>query len=176
MAFDTFMYFPTAGTGPSGSLSIVGETTDATYATNKAYEIYSFSWGASNPVTISSGTTGTGGGKVSISSFNIMKKTDSASPTLFTACAAGVHFPSAIVVMRKAGGTALVYLTYTFTEVYVESVQWSGSSGGDDTPTESVSFAFKSVTISYQPQGPTGAKVGSPIPASWDVTTNKPAA
>ena len=31
----------------------------------------------------------------------------------------------------------------------VESVQWSGSSGGDDTPTESVSFAFAKVEIDY---------------------------
>ena len=176
MAFDTFMYFTGPGTAKTGSLSIVGETTDSVYKANKAYEIYSFSWGASNPVTIGSASTGTGGGKVSISSFNIMKKSDNASPTLFSACAQGVHFPKATVVMRKAGGSQLVYLTYNFTEVYVESIQWSGSSGGDDTPTESVSFAFKSVTISYQPQDTTGAAVGSPSTASWDVSLNTPAA
>ena len=31
---------------------------------------------------------------------------------------------------------------YTFTDVMVDSIQWSGSPGGDDVPTESVSFAF----------------------------------
>jgi type VI secretion system secreted protein Hcp len=175
MAFDTFMYFTGTGVGPNGSITMAGETTDTVYAAKKAFEIYSFSWGASNPVTIGSGTTGTGGGKVSISSFNIMKKSDSASPLLFTSCSSGVHFPLATVVMRKSGGTKAVYLTYTFTEVYVESVQWSGSSGGDDTPTESVSFAFQSVNINYWPQTTTGGAASTPINGSWDVTTNTPA-
>ena len=52
----------------------------------------------------------------------------------------------------------------------VESIQWSGSSGGDDTPTESVSFAFAKVTIEYYKQAEdTGSmtKVGN---ASWDLT------
>ena len=34
----------------------------------------------------------------------------------------------------------------------VESIQWSGSSGGDDTPTESVSFAFAKVKVTYSKQ------------------------
>ena len=170
MAFDTFMYFDAAAA--TGGLKIEGETTDSTYAKKKAYEIYSFSWGASNPVTIGSGTSGTGGGKVSVSSFNIMKKSDAASPALFKACADGSHFATAHVVMRKAGGNQLEYLKYEFSEVYVESVQWSGSSGGDDTPTESVSFAFGGVTITYQPQDKTGAPLGTAKSSSWDVRTN----
>ena len=174
MAFDTFMFFTGPGTDKAGSLAIKGETTDDTYKANNAFELYSWSWGASNPVTIGSASTGTGGGKVSLSSFNVMKKSDLASPTLFSACAQGVHFPKATVVMRKAGGSQVVYLTYVFSEVYVESIQWSGSTGGDDTPTESVSFAFKSVSITYQPQDTTGAPKGEASPASWDVSLNTP--
>ena len=100
-----------------------------------------------------------------------MKKTDSASPALFLNCAKGQHFTEAHVRLRKAGGTALVYLEYDFQEVFVESIQWSGSSGGDDTPTESVSFAFGKVDIKYTPQKEKGEK-GTPIPASWDLRTN----
>ena len=50
----------------------------------------------------------------------------------------GQHFPTATVEMSKATGTTgqqQVYLKYEFTDVMVESVQWSGSTGGDDTPT-----------------------------------------
>jgi type VI secretion system secreted protein Hcp len=50
----------------------------------------------------------------------------------------------------------MVYLTYEFEKVFVTSIQWSGSSGGDDVPTESVSFAFKKVTITYNSQAETG--------------------
>jgi type VI secretion system secreted protein Hcp len=166
MAFDTFMWFD------GGSPAIKGESTDSVYKGKSAYEIYSFSWGASNPVTIGSGTKGSGGGKVSVSSFNVMKKTDSASPIMFLACCKGTHYPKAHVVMRKAGGDKPVeYLTYDFEEVFVESIQWSGSSGGDDTPTESVSFAFGKVDIKYTPQDEKG-NPGTAVPASWDLRGN----
>ena len=49
-----------------------------------------------------------------------------------------------------------VFLKYTFTDVMVESVQWSGSTGGDDTPTESVSLAFAKVAIEYSEAGRRG--------------------
>jgi type VI secretion system secreted protein Hcp len=165
MAFDAFMWLK------GGAPEAKGESTDTTFSKNNAFEIYSFSWGASNPVSIGSSSGGAGAGKVSISSFNIMKKTDSASPALFLNCCKGQHFTEGHVVLRKAGGDALEYLTYDFTEVFVESIQWSGSSGGDDTPTESVSFAFGKVDLKYTPQKGKGEK-GTAIPATWDLRAN----
>lgn len=168
MAFDAFMWLE-GGNPPAN-----GETTDATYKDKKAFEIYSFSWGASNPVTIGSASGGAGAGKVSLSSFNIMKKTDSSSTALFANCCAGTHFDKAHVVLRKAGGTQLPYLTYDFEEVFVDSVQWSGSSGGDDTPTESVSFAFGKVNLEYSPQSTKGGE-SKKVTAVWDLRANKSA-
>ncbi len=165
MAYDSFMWLE-GGDPPAN-----GETTDDAYKAKKAFEIYSFSWGASNPVAIGSSSSGAGAGKVSISSFNVMKKTDSASPSLFVNCCKGQHFTGAHVVLRKAGGTALEYLKYDFDEVFVESVQWSGSSGGDDTPTESVSFAFGKVSIEYEPQSAKGGK-GNKVTGVWDLRAN----
>jgi type VI secretion system secreted protein Hcp len=169
MAYDAYMYF----TG--GTPAITGETSDSKMSAKNAFEIYSFSWGASNPATIGSGSTGLAAGKVSLSSFNVMKKTDSSSTALFQACATGAHYPTAVVELRKAAGTSqLVFLTYTFTEVMIESIQWSGSSGGDDTPTESVSFAFGKVAISYNQQDSTGAAKGGAKTGGWNVMTNTP--
>ena len=62
---------------------------------SRLIEIYSFSWGASNPTTVSSGQAGLSAGKVSISSFNVMKKTESSSCPLFAACCAGQHYGGA---------------------------------------------------------------------------------
>jgi type VI secretion system secreted protein Hcp len=108
-------------------------------------DILSFSFGASNPTTVAKGT-GAGASQVSISSFNIMKMTDLASTALILRCAKGEHIPTAIVTLRKAGGTnPLEYLQYKFTKVYVDNIQWTGSGGGDDTPTESLSLAFEKV-------------------------------
>ena len=159
MAFDTYVEL----TG------IEGEATAKGF--EKKIEIFSFSWGASAPVSIGPGSGGISASRVSISSFNVMKKTDVASPKLFKACCLGQHLDQLIVSMRKQTGVGGqdVFLTYTFDQVMVESVQWSGSSGGDDTPTESVSFAFGKVTVHYKMQGKDG-KLTAGTPVVWDVT------
>ena len=138
----------------------------------KKIEIFSFSWGASNPVTLGPGSGGAASGRVSISSFNVMKKTDVASPKLFKACCLGDHFAKMKVSLRKQTGTGGQdnFLIYDFEEIYVESIQWSGSTGGDATPTESVSFAFGKVTIEYKTQGKDGKLVAG-TPVVWDVRT-----
>jgi type VI secretion system secreted protein Hcp len=160
MAFDTYLKIE----GVEGEATAVG--------VEKQIEIYSFSWGASNPVSVaSSGGAALSAGKVSISSFNIMKKADKASTALFQACANGKNFPKAWVTMRKAGGEGgqAPFLQYDFETVMVESIQWSGSSGGDDTPTESVSLAFSKVAITYSTLDAKGSptKAGQ---AAWDLS------
>lgn len=131
-------------------------------------EVTSFSWGAVNPVTMGPGG-GSGAGKAELSTFNIAKYTDSASPALFQACASGKHFPNAKLTLHKAAGDdALDYLVYEFDHVYVESINWSGAAGtGDDTPQENLSLAFGKVTITYTPQSEAG-EPGTPVVASWD--------
>jgi len=161
MAFDTYIKIDT----------VDGEATQSNH--EKWIEIYSFSWGASNPTTVSSGATGLSAGKVSVSSFNVMKKTETSSAPLFAACCAGQHYATATVEMSKATGTSgqqQVFLKYDFTDVMVESVQWSGSSGGDDTPTESVSFAFGKVAITYSKQDEATGAMSPAGNASWDLT------
>ena len=159
MSFDTYLDID----------KIEGEATAKGF--EKKIEIFSFSWGASSPVTVGPGSSGLSAGRVSISSFNVMKKTDVASPKLFKACCTGDHLTKMTVSMRKQTGTGGQdsFLIYTFDDVMVESVQWSGSSGGDDTPTESVSFAFAKVTVEYKPQGKDG-KLTSGTPVVWDLT------
>ncbi len=137
----------------------------------KKIEIFSFSWGASAPVTVGPGSDGISASRVSISSFNVMKKTDKVSPKLFQAACLGTHIPKIDVFLRKQTGKGGqdVFLSYKFEEAMVESVQWSGSSGGDDTPTESLSFAFSKVTIEYKTQDATG-KLLAGTPVVWDLT------
>jgi type VI secretion system secreted protein Hcp len=161
MAFDTFLKI----SGPD----LKGEATAKGF--EGQIEIFSFSWGASNPTTIGSGPKGLSGGKVSISSFNVMKKTEASSAALFNACATGEHYDEALVTMRKAGGKAgqQTFLTYKFSDVMVESIQWSGSSGGDDTPTESLSLAFAKVEITYFEQDSKTGGVKKAGQASWDL-------
>jgi type VI secretion system secreted protein Hcp len=160
MAFDTYIVFPGG--------EIKGEATGL----KDGLEIFSFSFGASNPITIGTSTTGASAGKVSISSFNVMKKTDASSAALFLACCEGDHFKAMDVHIRKSTGKGgqKDFLTYKFGTVFIESIQWSGSSGGDDTPTESVSFAFGQVAITYMKQDAATGGLTAAGDVSWDVT------
>ncbi len=163
MSFDTYMKI----SGPD----VEGESTAKDV--DKYIEIYSFSWGASNSTTVGPGSSGLAAGRASVSSFSVMKKTEKSSPSLFAACCAGQHYKKAEVVLRKATGTdggQKPFLKYTFEDVMVESIQWSGSSGGDDTPTESVSFAFAKVKIDYYKQDEATGSMASAGNASWDLT------
>ena len=63
-----------------------------------------------------------------------------------------------------------MFLKYVFTDVMVESIQWSGSTGGDDTPTESVSLAFAKVAINYSKQDKETGAMAPAGDASWDLT------
>jgi type VI secretion system secreted protein Hcp len=156
MAYDAFLKID----------GIEGETTRRDH--KGEIEILSFSWGVSNPATIGAGGGG-GSGKASVSSFNVMRVTDKASPLLFQACCTGLHIPKAEARFYKAGGDeAVPYLLYEFEKVFIESVQWSGSSGGDDRPTESLTLAFGKVQVTYTPQTDTGAK-GSAVVGSWNL-------
>ena len=135
----------------------------------KKIEIYSFSWGASNPVTLAG--KGLSGGKVHISSVNLMKKADKATPVLLSACATGKHYPEAKLHLRKAtgdGGQA-PFIVITLTSVMIESLQHSGSGGGDDTPTESLSLAFGAIKYEYSFQDDKGALTKGAT-FTWDLT------
>lgn len=160
MAFDAFLKLDT----------ITGESTDTAFS--GAMEIFSFSLGAANPVTIGSASGGGGGGKATLNSLSFTKKTDKASPVLYQTCVTGAHLATGSVTLRKAGGSPLVYLTYGLKVVYVDSIQWSGSTGGDDTPTEHVSLTFGCLTVDYQPQDNTGKALGGAVHGGWNVQTN----
>ena len=145
-------------------------------ATRKGYEkqlfLDSFSWGATQPVQKGAGS-GAGAGRVSISDFNVTKHTDKSSAKIFAACCKGQHFKTATVSILKAGGeNPIDYIKYEFKELFVSSIQWSGASGGDDTPMESISFAFSAVTVTYTEQKADGTK-GAAIVAGWDLKQAK---
>jgi type VI secretion system secreted protein Hcp len=134
-------------------------------------ELFSFSWGASNPSSVSFGT-GSGAGKVDISSLTVQTQVAKQSPKLFLACASGQHIAKGKLTVREAGGgeKPLEYLTYDMEEVFIDSVSWGGAAGGGK-PSESVSMSFKKVTMTYWPQNADGT-LGDKIPAGWDVSKN----
>jgi len=147
---------------------IDGESTDSKHA--KELELLAWSWGASNATTVGSATGGAGAGKAHFQDLSITKYVDSATPKLLNALATGSHIATGQLTVRKAGATALEYITVEFKEKFVTSVS-TGGFGGEDKLTENVVFAFASMNLIYTPQDSKGG-AGTAIPFSWSVVTN----
>lgn len=137
-------------------------------------EVFSFSWGAANSSTMNTTGSGLSAGRVDIQSFGVAKRTDKSSARLFAACCTGEHFDKVVVSLRKATGQSGqdVFLTFTFTNVLVESINWSASTGGEDV-NEMVSFAFAKVEIEYKMQKTKGGALEVAGQAAWDLKAVK---
>jgi len=148
--------------------TITGESTDKGHTGQ--IEIDSFSWGAENPTTVGSGTSGAGAGKVKFGTMNFSTAVSKASPALYSAMCTGSHLATGVLSVRKAGGTQLDYLTYSMAVIFVTSQQIS--SGANGAVIEHYSLAFGKMTESYMPQNADGS-LGSAVVNGWDVTVNQ---
>ena len=133
-------------------------------------EVLSWSWGISNPVDARAGA-GKGAGKANFGDLNFMHALDKASPVLMKACTMGDHFKEATLTSRKAGKGQQEYLIVKLKEVFVSSVQPSGSS---EHPMESVSLVFGHIDLEYKPQKDDGS-LDAGVHFIYDLLKNKDA-
>ena len=110
------------------------------------FAVQSFSWGASNPAPPPGGS----GGKVSISSLNVMKKFDACSPALFDAVSNGTLFTQVTLTQRNTDGDPV--MTVVLENARMESWQLS-SSTAEAGPTESLSVAAQKFCVTDVPSG-----------------------
>ena len=110
-------------------------------------QVLSYSFGASNPVTIGPGG-GMSAGKVSFSSFNFLMQRGKMSLALLKAVAVGTHFEQATIKIYDDNNKTVNY-QITFSNVMIESFQQSMGCGKKDCedPTESVSMAYGKIKI-----------------------------
>lgn len=146
-------------------------------STAKGYEgwieVISFSWGASNPQSIGSATSGAGAGKVQFQEFHVTKHLDGTSPKLFLACATGGHIKTAQIDLVRASQKATeVFFTYKLSDVVVSSVANNGTSRGQDVPLEEVSLNFGRVEELVPAIKPATGGVTPPTDVTWDLTAN----
>src|SRR5579863_1543378 len=130
-------------------------------------QLLSWGWGMTQSGTTHTASGG-GAGKVDVSDLQVSKHVDAASPMLALACCKGTHYDSATLTMRKAGGTALEYVTITLTDLIVTSYSVS-EGGGGDLLTDTFTLNFAKYKYSFQPQDNKGAKKGGAIDATWDI-------
>ena len=158
MAIDTFLKL-----GSIKGVSVVKGFEDQ-------IQVLSWGWGMTQSGTMHTASGG-GAGKVDVHDLQITKNMDAASPNLALACSKGTHYDTAVLTMRKAGGTALEYVTLTLTDVLVSSYSCSAQ-GGADVLSDQVSLNFGKYKFSYQPQDNKGAKKGGSIDATYDIAKN----
>lgn len=149
---------------------IKGESGDAKH--KGEIDVISWSWGASNSGTTHTGSGG-GAGKVNVHDISFTKYVDSSSNALLQAVCIGKHYGDAYLTVRKAGGTAVEYVTIKLEEVLVTSVS-TGGSGHDERLTENVTLNFAKFMYKYQPQDTKGAKLGGTKDFGYDIKANKP--
>ena len=149
---------------------IDGEATDRAF--EKWIEVSSFSFGVSNPTTLSSATGGAGAGKAQFQDFHFTSDLNKASPKIMLSCATGQHIKKAQLYCRKAGGeqSSQVFLKYELQDCLVSSYQTGGSGGA--MPTDQFSLNFAKIEFSDSPQKADGS-LDAAVVASWDLKANK---
>ena len=135
-----------------------GESRDKVHAGK--IDVLAWSWGSSNSGSAHMGG-GAGAGKANVQDLSFTKYIDKCSPSLMLACCKGSHYPTATLIVRKAGGKPLEYLTITLTEVLISSVS-TGGSGSQDQLTENVSLNFAKVKVDYVEQKADGTEGDKP--------------
>lgn len=152
---------------------IKGESADAQH--KDQIQVQSWSWGESNPASVTSGK-GLSAGKVNMQDFSFTLVAGKASADLMKACATGAHIKDAVLSCRKAGGAGEApqqdYYVFTFGDLVVSSFQTGGSGGGDEI-LESCTIAFSQVKVEYKIQDAKGvmANAGN---MEWSQKTNTP--
>lgn len=145
---------------------IQGESSDENH--KDEITLLSWSWGGSQ-VSGVSGTGGSGAGKVDLQHLSIMKYFDKASPKLFKSLTTGTHIKTGTLSAVKSGADGKPFLKIDFEELFVSSLQSSGSS---EIPSESVSFSYNKIKVDYSVQNEQG-NLASTGPVSFDLKQNK---
>lgn len=147
---------------------INGEATDQNH--KNEISVLSWNWGAHQETSVFSGG-GSATGKANVADFSIMKTYDAASVPLLKALLAGKHIKNGHLTANKAGAESggKPFLKVTLTELFVTSIQSSGSS---EVPSESISFSYATIKVEYSKQNEQGVLTAAGS-LTYDVKQNK---
>ena len=124
----------------------------------KEFQTFSESFGVSNACSTC---------VADISSYNIMTKFVNGTITLYQLSLSGLHLQSVDVTYRRSVNTFDFYKIH-MEDVIVESVQESGSTGGDSTPTVSISFRPTRIAWLFTATAADGTSASTKTKGGWD--------
>lgn len=147
---------------------ITGESQDASH--KGEIEVLDWEWEITQQSTMHAGSGG-GAGKATVSDLTFDHYVDRASPNLLKYCLTGKHIDTATLVVRKAGGSPLEFLTITMDDVIVTKVA-PALTATMSRPREVVSLAFARVKQEYVMQNQQGGSGGT-VSAGYDIQQNR---
>ena len=145
---------------------IQGESTDEKH--KDEIDIMSFGWVTTQGGSATTGS-GTGAGKAQMNDLVVTKHVDRASPVLMSKHLSGVTLGTAVLTLRKAGGSPLDYAVLTMSNCVVTKIEHGADDGGH---TEKVSIQFSAIQYDYKQQKPDGSG-GPTISSGYNASTNK---
>lgn len=148
---------------------IDGEAKDAAHQSE--IEVTSWGWHISQQSNMHMGSGG-GAGKATVDDLTFVHQVDRASPNLMKYCLTGKHVQEARLTVRKAGGSPLEYLKYTFTDVIVTAVHPFGANSDELRIKERVRLSFSKIRQEYAVQNAQGGSAGA-VTAGYDIKGNK---
>jgi type VI secretion system secreted protein Hcp len=132
------------------------------------FPLQSYSLGASNTVTIGS-KGGMGAGKPDFGDLAVMRFLDVATTTFFIDLCSGKALKFVDVLISKTvDSNESTFAGFGLGKVLLTSLEWSGS---EETPEESVSFAYGQIWTGYRVQNPQST-FGPWTIKGWDRTKN----
>jgi type VI secretion system secreted protein Hcp len=152
---------------------IIADRPGPSTSKEKAIDILSFSFGASQTQTFGAGASGgeTRAGRADVSNVTVMKVLDKTSPILFDDCVTGNILKKVTLLYDKpVGDQQEDYFKLEMENALITSIQLSGSS---ENPVESISFAFQKVKVCYNPEGP-DQKLAGFVEKGFDTSKLKP--
>ncbi|MBO9649628.1 MAG: type VI secretion system tube protein Hcp [Variovorax sp.] len=149
---------------------ISGEGQDASH--KDEIEVVRWEWSIRQHSSMHSGSGG-GTGKATVGDLKFDHYMDRSSPNLLKYCLTGKHIDTAMLVVRKAGGSPLEYFKITMGDVIVTRVT-PVLYDSMARPRESVGLSFARVKQEYVIQNQQGGSSGT-VSASFDIQKNREA-
>lgn len=135
---------------------IKGESKDTSH--KEEVDVVTWSWGMQSHASIQSGLPS---GKTSITELVVTKRMDKASTAIMSSLRNNEVIKKATLTVRKAGQKPLENLKIVLEKARIVSFAATGATaeGGPEVK-ETISLAFKKISVQYTPQGDDGQALG----------------
>lgn len=149
---------------------VTGESADSQH--KNWTDIRSFSWGATQPGAMASGSGGNAG-RASFNDLVVVAYMDKGTAAIVKNCVTGKHITSVEVSACKTGGSQIEFMRITLQEVLVTSAQVTGVDPSDPADRLLMNYGFQAAKVKkqYWQQNDTGGK-GAEVTVGWNIKEN----